>query len=69
MSTIKGQYSACGWTTKRHLKNMTRPCPKCGEAVHVHKDDHEPAIMIVVLSIIGMVLIGIVFVALGIAKP
>lgn len=66
--SIKGQCSNCSWTTKRHLKNMERPCPKCGGRVYVHEEDRETAIWIAVISIVAMILITILFTSLGETK-
>ncbi|WP_299657038.1 hypothetical protein [uncultured Jannaschia sp.] len=64
MSSIKGQCSNCGWTTKRHLKNMKRPCPKCGGNVYVHEEDRQTAIIIAVLSIAIMIGFGVLMIVL-----
>lgn len=66
---LKGQCSECGWVTKRTFKNMGRkPCPKCGGQVLFHEDDKETALATVIFSIIGMIIIGVVFASLGISK-
>ncbi len=66
---MKGQCSNCGWVTRRKFKNMERkPCPKCGGHVVFHEDDIETARTIAILSIVGMAVIGILFVSLGIAE-
>ncbi len=66
---VKGQCSNCGWMTRRTFKNMGRkPCPKCGGQVLFHEDDKEAALTIAILSIIGMVVIGILFVSLGMTE-
>lgn len=68
MSSIKGRCSSCGWTTKRHLHNMSRPCPKCGGAVYVHEEDRQTAIIIAAVSIVGMILVAVLFNAAGVGK-
>jgi uncharacterized protein (DUF983 family) len=45
-----------------------KPCPKCGGQVLFHEDDKEAAQTIAILSIVGMILIGIIFVSLGITE-
>lgn len=66
---MKGRCSKCGWVTRRAFKNMGRkPCPKCGGQVLFHEDDKKDAQTIAILSIVGMILIGIIFVSLGIAE-
>ncbi|GAA6162542.1 hypothetical protein NBRC116590_02460 [Pelagimonas sp. KU-00592-HH] len=66
---MKGQCSKCGWVTRRTFKNMGRkPCPKCGGQVLFHEDDKEAAQTIAILSIVGTIVIGFLFVALGIAE-
>lgn len=69
MSTIKGRCSVCGWTTKRHLKNMSRPCPKCGGAVYVSEEDRETAMMIAIIGVVAMIAVAVLMVSVGAAKP
>lgn len=63
--SIKGQCSDCGWTTRRQLRNMSRPCPKCGGAVYVHEEDREPAITTAVVTAIAMIAVAVLMVAAG----
>ncbi len=65
---FKGQCSSCGWTTKRHLKNMQRPCPKCGGSMYIHDDDKDEAVFVAVVSLGGLLAIAVVFHILGIGK-
>lgn len=59
MSSIKGQCAECGWTTRRHLKNMNKkPCPKCGGPVYVHEEDRGTALLIVLAVVIFTVIIA-----------
>jgi uncharacterized protein (DUF983 family) len=48
---------------------MSHPCPECGGAVHIHKDDHENAVRIITIVAVGMVAVAALLVALGIARP
>lgn len=47
---------------------MSRPCPKCGGAVYIQKEDQNAAIMIAVVSVVGMILVAIIFSAAGVGK-
>ena len=47
---------------------MERPCPKCGGAVYVHEEDRGAAIAIVVLTLVGMIIIMVLFSSLGIGE-
>ena len=66
--SIKGQCSNCGWTTKRQLKNMSRPCPKCGGPIYVHEEDRELATIALVVAIVGTILIAALFAAVGVGQ-
>lgn len=66
--SIKSQCETCGWTTRRNIENVSRPCPKCGGRVSVHEDDRDTAVIMVVVIVAGMIGIAVLFSALGIGK-
>lgn len=66
--SFKGQCSNCGWTTKRTLKNMSRPCPKCGGNVYVHEEDRGPAITQAVVTAAAIIALAVLLVAMGVAE-
>lgn len=62
---FKCKCANCGWTTRRHLKNMSRPCPKCGGACSVHEEDKDTALVVVVISLVFMAGFGVLWSMLG----
>jgi hypothetical protein len=67
--SFKGQCSRCGWTTKRKLEKIGRPCPKCVGSIQVHQDDREAAWGYIILFVIIGGAFAILMTALGAGKP
>lgn len=59
MSGFKGECSNCGWTTRRYLKNMSRPCPKCGGNVYLHEEDRGSAAWVAAITFVFIALLAI----------
>lgn len=64
---FKCRCMGCGWTSKRALKNVARPCPKCkGNNVQIpHGPDREEAKVVVAIAAGFMIVMAIIFTALG----
>jgi|GEM_PF-3284009 len=45
--------TACGWRSRRALKNVSRACPKCGGAVVIPKgEERDQAVIVVLLTVV-----------------
>jgi len=65
---LKSQCGSWGWTTRRKMKNVSRPCPKCGGTVYVHDDDQGDAMIVMIVILVIMALVGGLMVAFGVAE-